>query len=58
MKIERQIEQIIEEKLPAIAMGEESLETVVAKYPQIAGELRPRLEAAWWLQQARFSLVT
>ncbi len=53
MKIERQIDQIINIHLSAISNGEETLETILAMYPQIAGELRPRLEAALWLVKAR-----
>jgi hypothetical protein len=58
MKIERQIDQIINENVTNITSGEESLESVLAKYPQIANELRPRLEAAIWLQQVRLSVAT
>ena len=58
MKIERQIDQIINENVTAITAGEESLESILARYPQMAGELRPRLEAAIWLQQVRFSVAT
>jgi hypothetical protein len=58
MKIERQIDQIINENVTAISTGEESLESILARYPQMAGELRPRLEAAIWLRQVRFSVAT
>ena len=58
MKIERQIDQIINENVTATTAGEESLESILARYPQIADELRPRLEAAIWLGQVRFSVAT
>jgi len=58
MKIERQIEQIINTYSPAISSGEESLESILAMYPQLANELRPRLEAVIWLQQVRLSVAT
>jgi hypothetical protein len=58
MKIKHQIDQIINENVTAISTGEESLESVLARYPQITNELRPRLEAAIWLQQVRLSVAT
>jgi len=58
MKIERQIEQIINTYSPAISSGEETLESILARYPQLANELRPRLEAVIWLQQVRLSVAT
>jgi hypothetical protein len=58
MKIERQIDQIINENVTAIASGEETLDSILAEYPQIAPELRPRLEAVIWLQQAKLSVAT
>jgi hypothetical protein len=58
MKIEQQIDHIIQDALPAITGGNETLESVVAKHSEIAEELRPRLEAAIWLQQASFALST
>ncbi|OGO28160.1 MAG: hypothetical protein A2136_08110 [Chloroflexi bacterium RBG_16_54_11] len=58
MNLERQIDQIIQNHVHTISMGGESLESVVSEYPQIAKELRPRLEAAVWLRQARFAMAT
>ena len=58
MKIERQVDQIIIENVPAIAVGDELVESVLARYPKIEAELRPRLEAAILLQQVRFSVAT
>jgi hypothetical protein len=58
MKIERQVDQIINENVTAIAAGDESVESILARHPKIEAELRPRLEAAILLQQARFSVAT
>ena len=52
MKIEQQVDQIIEIQIPAILSGEVTLESVLDQNPHIASELRPRLEAALWLRQA------
>jgi hypothetical protein len=52
MKVERQIEKIIDAQLPAIFDGDETVESILDKNPQIAAELRPRLEAALWLRKA------
>jgi len=53
MKIEHRIDQVINLSLPAIVNGEETFDSILAKYPHLADELRPRLEAALWLYQAR-----
>ena len=58
MKSERQIEQIINTCSPALSSGEETLELILASYPQLSIELRPRLEAVIWLHQARLSVAT
>jgi hypothetical protein len=58
MKIERQIDQIINTNLLAISNGQESIESILAKYPGVASDLRPRLEAAIWLHQARLSVAS
>jgi hypothetical protein len=58
MKVDHQIERIINASLPAIANGEECLESILAKFPEITTELRPRLEAVIWLQQAKLSCAT
>ncbi|OGO11962.1 MAG: hypothetical protein A2Y53_01545 [Chloroflexi bacterium RBG_16_47_49] len=50
---ERMLDRIFNANLPAISKGEVALEAILAKYPQYAGELRPRFEAALWLQQAK-----
>jgi hypothetical protein len=53
MKIEHRIDKIIENYLPAIASGQESIDTILEKYPRYASALRPRLESAIWLVKAR-----
>jgi hypothetical protein len=53
MKINRQINRIIETYTPAISSGQETIDTVLEKYPQYQRELRPRLEAVLWLEDAR-----
>jgi hypothetical protein len=53
MKIEHRIDKIIEIYLPAIASGQESIDSVLEKYPRYASALLPRLEAAIWLVKAR-----
>jgi hypothetical protein len=58
MRIERQIEKIISEYLPAIENRQETLESVLDKFPEIANELQPRLEAMLWIRRARFALAT
>jgi hypothetical protein len=58
MKIERRIDKIIEDYLPAIASGQESIDSILEKYPRYASALRPRFEAAIWLQQVRLSVAT
>jgi hypothetical protein len=58
MRIERQIEQIIHDYLPAIENNQETIESVVKKFPEMADELRPRFEAMLWLRNARFALAT
>jgi len=58
MKIERQVDQIIHENMPAISAGEVSVESILARYPRIEAQLRPRLEAAILLHQLRYSIAT
>lgn len=53
MRIERQIDQIIQTYLPLITRGEETVESVLEKNAQIAEQLKPSLEAAAWISQAR-----
>jgi hypothetical protein len=53
MKIDTQIDKIIEHYLPAISNGQETIDSVLAIYPQYACELRPRLEAVLWIVNAK-----
>lgn len=50
------IEAILEESLPAIEGGQETVDSVLKRHPGLAEELRPALEAALWLRQRRGSL--
>ena len=56
MKIERRVEQIIEIAAPAISNGQETVDSILEKYPQYAHELRPRLEAVLWLVNLKKNL--
>lgn len=47
------LERIFEACLEAVQEGRTSIEEVLDRYPEIASELRPRLEAALWLQVHR-----
>lgn len=58
MKVEQQVDQIITSYLPAVIDGKQTLDSVLASYPQLAAELKPRLEAALWLHHARLSFAT
>jgi hypothetical protein len=53
MKIDRQINRIIETYTPAISSGQETIDSILEKYPQHIHDLRPRLEAVFWLVNAR-----
>jgi len=50
------LEQIFEACLDEIRDGSSSIEEVLARYPETAPELRPRLEAVLWLQEKGNSL--
>jgi hypothetical protein len=50
------IQMIIDESLIAIKSGRETIDSILAKYPNLAQELRPDLEAALWLSAQRTSL--
>ena len=47
------IEKIIEDSLLAISDGRETLASILEKHPKEASAIRPRLEAALWLAEAR-----
>jgi len=53
MQTAHQIDQILQENLPAIVSGQETIESILEKHPDIADELRPQLEAVLWLQQTK-----
>lgn len=56
MKMDRQIDKIIEHYLPDISSGRETIDSIVERYPQYAHHLRPKLEVVFWLEQARYNL--
>ena len=51
-----EFEQILDICLEQIQSGQKSLDSALAQYPGIAAELRPRLEAALWLDGRKSSL--
>ena len=53
MNKDRQIEKIIEDNLPAIRSGLETVDSILDKYPQDSSTLRTELEAVSWLIAAR-----
>ncbi len=53
----RQMDGLLDTCLQRILSDGEALEAVLADYPALAGELRPRLEAALWLQQRSAALA-
>jgi hypothetical protein len=58
MRNDQKINQIIERHAPDLIDGQESLESILDKYPEYSAELRPELEAILWLHQARLALAT
>ncbi len=56
MNAEEQLEKIIENHLPALENGLETVDSILNLYPKDASDLRPRLEAALWLAEATKSL--
>lgn len=53
MNEDRRIEKIIEDNLPAIRIGRETVASILEKYPKDAIALRPELQAVAWLVDAR-----
>lgn len=53
---DQRIDKVIEAYLPAITSNQVSIDTILEKHPQDAQELRPRLEALFWLANARQNL--
>lgn len=50
---DQRIDKIIEAYLPDISSNLVSIDTILEKHPQDAQELRPRLEALFWLANAK-----
>ena len=53
MNIDRRIDKILEIYTTAIKNGQETIDSIIEKYPQYANALRPRLEAVLWLVNAK-----
>ncbi len=53
MSKEKQINQIIESCTPDILSGQETVATILERYPQDVEALRPELEALAWMGRAR-----
>jgi hypothetical protein len=47
--------EILQSCLEAIQRGDETVGSILARYPEFEGELRPQLEAAHWLIQSKES---
>jgi hypothetical protein len=56
MNKDRRIEKIIENSLPAIQSGQETIDSILQMHPKDASAIRPGLEAALWLTKANKSL--
>ncbi len=53
----RRLEKLVEDHLPAVDLGQETIGSVLSKYPRDASELQPRLEAACWLSSVSKNLA-
>jgi len=53
MNIDRRIDKIVEIYIPAIKNGQETIDSILEKYPQYANALRNRLEVVFWLLNAK-----
>jgi hypothetical protein len=59
MEIEgAEIDSVLQTCLEEVASGEETLDSVIRKYPQLEADLRRELEAAAWFQAHKENLVT
>lgn len=56
MNKRRQIDKIIQIHLPALQSGDETVDSILEKYPKLVVELRPRLQALSWLVNAKNTL--
>ncbi len=52
-----EIERILDHSLTEVLGGQETVDGVLARYPELAEELRPRLEAAVWLERGKGALA-
>ena len=50
------VDQIIQTHLARLQNGQETLDDLLAQYPDVADDLRPQIEAALWLQAHKDSL--
>jgi hypothetical protein len=50
------IQKIIEDSLPAIQSGQETVNSILEKHPKDASLIRPQIEAALWLKESEQSL--
>ncbi len=53
MKKKRKVEQVLQQCLDMVLSGEESIDSALSRYPNLAEDLRPELEAAVWLHTNR-----
>jgi hypothetical protein len=53
MSKKRHINQIIESVSPAILNGQETIDSILKRYPQESEQLRPQLESISWLGEAK-----
>jgi hypothetical protein len=56
MSKKRHINQIIESVSPAILNGQETIDSILKRYPQESEQLRPQLESISWLGEAKKGL--
>jgi Domain of unknown function (DUF5667) len=56
MSSDHRIDAIIDQYLPALMTGQETITSILEKHPQDATELRPRLESLTWLVDSRKNL--
>ena len=50
------IDRIVQSCLQAMRVDGESLDSVIARYPDLEASIRPPLEAALWLDRVKYSL--
>lgn len=56
MNLDSRFDKIVDKYLPAIINGQETVDSILDKYPQYADALRPRLEVIKWLAAAKNDL--